>query len=111
MLHFMKLQPVPFKWIKSGKKIFELRLYDEKRRTIAIGDNIEFTDMESGEKVEVKVLGLHIFKNFEELYLNIPKNLLGYSEEDKASASDMEKYYPLEEQEKYSVVAIEIKLI
>jgi len=111
MLHFMKLQPGPFEWIKSGKKTYELRLYDEKRRSISVGDIIEFTNMENNEKLKTEVLGLQKFKNFEELYMNIPKTNLGYSEEEQALPSDMEKYYPICEQEKYSVVAIEIKLI
>ncbi|MBQ1852397.1 MAG: ASCH domain-containing protein, partial [Lachnospiraceae bacterium] len=38
----MQLQPEPFDLIKSGAKTIELRLYDEKRRKIRIGDEIVF---------------------------------------------------------------------
>lgn len=42
MLHKMKLQEDPFKRIKNGTKTVEFRLYDEKRQSIQIGDEIEF---------------------------------------------------------------------
>ena len=32
MKHFMKLQKEPFEMIKLGKKIYEMRLLDEKRK-------------------------------------------------------------------------------
>ena len=44
MKHCMRLNPDPFRAIKSGQKIYELRLFDEKRRLIAPGDVIEFTN-------------------------------------------------------------------
>ena len=38
----MKLQSLPFSVIESGRKSIELRLYDEKRKQIAVGDTIHF---------------------------------------------------------------------
>ena len=38
----MKLQSLPFSVIESGRKSIELRLYDEKRKQIAVGDTIRF---------------------------------------------------------------------
>ena len=43
MTHYMKLNPEPFDKIASGKKTIELRLYDEKRKTVLPGDEIIFT--------------------------------------------------------------------
>ena len=43
MIHKMHLQPQFFNFIKSGIKTIELRLYDEKRQQIHLGDTIEFT--------------------------------------------------------------------
>ena len=40
MEHILKLQPKYFEYIKNGTKRIELRLYDEKRQKIAIGDTI-----------------------------------------------------------------------
>ncbi len=42
MVHEMLLAPKPFEMMKSGQKTIELRLYDEKRKHIQIGDRIRF---------------------------------------------------------------------
>ena len=42
MEHILKLQPKYFDYINKGTKRIELRLYDEKRQKIAIGDTIIF---------------------------------------------------------------------
>ena len=108
--HQMNLDPAPYEMIKSGSKTIELRLFDEKRRRINPGDTIVFTNNETGEKLFTRVLKLHCFKDFEELYKALPLMQCGYSEDDidKASPSDMEQYYSIEEQKKYGVVGIEL---
>ena len=87
-----------------------MRLYDEKRSVINIGDEIEFTNMENGNILSVEVIDLHQYKNFEELYSNFPKEKLGYKEEEIANVEDMSKYYSKEDILKYGVLGIEIKL-
>ena len=106
----MKLHPAPFGMIKSGKKTFELRLYDEKRQKIAVGDKISFTDRDSGDVTVKTVIGLHRFESFKELYNSLPLLKCGYTEEDVslASPSDMETYYSPEEEKKYGVIGIEL---
>ncbi len=113
MVHAMKLNPKPFKAIASGEKIYELRLYDEKRQEVKVGDTIVFTNLgNTDETITVTVLCLHLFKNFEQLYQSLPLERCGYTEEELATASprDMEAYYSVEEQSRYGVVAIEIAL-
>ena len=109
----MKLQPSPFERIKSGKKTIELRLYDEKRRKIQSGDEIEFTNAETGEIISVTVVDLFVFDSFSDLYKSLPLDSCGYSESEIASASpeDMSFYYSEEEQKKYGVVGIKIALL
>ena len=114
MRYQMKLRSQPFEMIRSGKKIFELRLYDEKRQQIKMGDEIEFSCAdEKREPFVVVVTGLHLFKNFAELYASLPLLQCGYTEEnvDKANPNDMNRYYSVEEQAKYGVVGIEIMLL
>ena len=41
-MHIMKLQEEYFNFIKNGTKQYEIRLNDEKRRRIKVGDFIEF---------------------------------------------------------------------
>ena len=108
----MKLNPAPFDMIRLGLKTVELRLYDEKRRQIKAGDLIEFTSTATGETLLCDVLSLHLFKSFAQLYRALPLTRCGYTEDDVGSASpdDMNAYYSPEEQEKYGVVGIEIKI-
>lgn len=110
MLHTMKLFPEPFIMIKSGKKTIELRLFDEKRQKIKSGDNIVFTNTETGEMLIKSVVKMHRFNSFEELYKTLPLLQCGYTTENigKAHPSDMEQYYSIKEQKKYGVVGIEL---
>lgn len=114
MIHEMKLHEGPFELIESGKKRYELRLFDEKRRLLSVGDTVVFTMTTDGERrLTVEVVALHRFASFEELYDSLPLLECGYSEDELASASprDMEAYYSLEEQSRYGVVAIEVKAV
>ena len=111
MEHKIHLHDEPFKLIKSGFKTIEMRLYDEKRRKIKIGDAIEFTNRVTSEKITVLVINLYLFDSFKDLYDVFDKKSIGYMEEEEAKPSDMEKYYDKEDIEKYGVVGIEIKVI
>ena len=113
MTHNMKLKPSPFEMIKSGQKTIELRLYDEKRRLVNVGDMIVFTNNKSGEALSAKVINLHRFDSFESMYKSLPLTKCGYTKENfaLASADDMLSYYSKEEQAMYGVVGIEIELI
>lgn len=113
MTHNMKLHKRPFDMIKCGEKIFELRLFDEKRRAIQADDEIEFTcSSDNSRKLLCRVLKLHVFDTFKELYESLPLDRCGYTESELPSASykDMGEYYPQEMQMKYKVVAIELEI-
>lgn len=107
----MKLNDVPFETIENGTKTIELRLYDEKRRKIKIGDTICFKGKASTIKAIVKAL--HIFRNFDELYAALPLDKCGYTADELATASpeDMLEYYTKEQIKKYGVVGIQIEVI
>lgn len=109
-MHHMKLRPSPFERIKNGEKTIELRLYDEKRRKIRVGDGIVFENTESGETLERIVSALHRFDSFEALYKALPLLRCGYTEADVKDAhpADMEAYYSKEEEAKYGVLGIEL---
>ena len=113
MTHYMNLASEPFEQISSGAKTIELRLYDEKRQTVSAGDTIIFTNLADNRQVSAKVLKLHIFDSFKELYNNLPLLKCGYTEQelDTASPDDMLAYYPKEKQDRYKVVGIELELI
>ena len=113
MTHIMRLNPAPFEMIACGDKTIELRLNDEKRRKIKIGDEITFVNTENSLKtIKVEVIGIYRFKSFKELYANLPLLECGYTKEDVMTAEpeDMLAYYSEEQQKKYGVLGIEIEL-
>ena len=111
MLHQMKLQPNPFRKIKSGSKTIELRLNDEKRQQVQVGDFIEFTMLDdTAQKLTVRVTALHHFNSFAELYAALPKEKLGYAPDETPVPDHMDAYYPRDKQKKYGVFGIELRL-
>ncbi len=54
MEHVMKLRPNPFSMIKSRQKTIELRLYDEKRQLLSVGDIIRFVNTKDETDVLLK---------------------------------------------------------
>lgn len=109
--HEMSLRPGPFAKIADGSKRYELRLHDEKRRMISIGDTITFTCTSDERKVHTRVISLHPFSTFAELYNSLPLTECGYTPETacKADPRDMEKYYPPEKQHEHGVLAIGVE--
>ena len=109
MKHNKNLNNRPFKSIKEGTKTIELRLNDEKRSLLKVGDEIEFTNRDTNEKLSVDIINLHKYPSFEELYKHFDKVEMGYNKDDIAEPKDMEAYYSKEEQNKYGVLGIEIR--
>lgn len=73
MKHIMTLFIEPFESTRSGNKQVEVRLNDEKRRKIKVGDIIQFEKLpDRSEKLEVVVEELLVFRSFEEMYNSIP---------------------------------------
>jgi ASC-1-like (ASCH) protein len=114
MIHTMHLAAEPFGWIKDGKKAsIEVRLFDEKRRMIAIGDTIIFKKLASSEEtVEAHVKALLRFESFRDLFSLIPRQLLGHEGlcVDQQVAR-MRKYYSEEEEKKYGVLGIWFEVV
>ncbi len=107
----MSLQAEPFDLIKSGLKTVELRLYDEKRQRIQIGDEIVFSSADDlSEKLAALVTALHRYPDFRSLIDMVPVLQLGYKSKGEA-LSAVSRYYTQEQQEKYGVVGITISLI
>lgn len=114
MLHTMKLTASPFEMIQDGRKTIELRLNDDKRQRVQVGDQIAFEHLDDVDKtILVEVLALHYFHSFDELYQTLPLLKCGYTLDTltTASASDMLSYYSLEQQSQYGVVGIEVRIV
>ncbi|MGM9873346.1 MAG: RNA-binding protein [Bacilli bacterium] len=85
-----------------------MRLCDEKRSLIAVGDTIEFTNINTHEICECIVTNLYKYECFDELYKHHNKISIGYSDNEVADPSDMLVYYSDENIRKYGVLGIEI---
>ena len=76
----MKLQPKYFDFIKNGTKRIELRLFDDKRKAILLGETIRFIkEPERTESFEVTVTGLLRYDNFEKLIKDFDISILADS--------------------------------
>ena len=75
MLHKMKLNESPFNRMKNGTKTIEIRLFDEKRQQIKVGDKIEFSKLpDLQEKLLVDVVELYREDTFENLFRKLYTN-------------------------------------
>ncbi|MDE7082488.1 MAG: ASCH domain-containing protein [Clostridia bacterium] len=108
----MKLAAEPYELIASGKKTVEVRLYDEKRKQISVGDTIEFFRLNANVSLTAKVVAVHRFDSFRELFASalFPKTGSGDLSETDA-ADTMYKYYTKEQESHFGVLGIEIVLI
>ncbi len=110
--HMMHLSEEPFNWIREGKKIVEIRLFDEKRRGIELGDIIIFKKLNDNKEIKVKVKGLLRFSNFRDLFSFIPKkNLAHESLTLDEQIKRIRDYYSKEKEEQYGVLAIWFEVI
>ena len=108
-VHKMNLYPDAFELIENGSKKVEMRLNDEKRQKLTIGDLVIFTNTETKEEIIVEVIDLKTFKSFNELYSSYEKTAIGYKKDEVANPNDMLNYYSQEQIDKYGALAIEIK--
>lgn len=111
MTHKMNLWHDSFVKIQQGTKTIEMRLWDEKRARIAVGDRIVFTDTETGAELLCVVIRLHRYPNFQALYAHHDKVSIGYAEQEPADPNDMLLYYSKEDIAKYGVVGIELQAL
>ena len=109
----MKLQPEYFNFILNGTKRIEIRLNDEKRQTIKLGDKIKFLKEHNlTEFFEARVVGLLRYNSLEEMFNDYDISILSdKSMTKKELISVLEQFYTKDKQEKYGVLGIRIELI
>lgn len=128
MLYKMKLQKDPFDRMKNGTKTIEFRLYDEKRQKVKVGDQIEFSELpDLKNKLLMDVTSLYRANSFKELFTNIfganrpniystegrlasHQNEILSEKEITEMADSMHEYYSPEEEAKYGVLGIGVKI-
>lgn len=106
--HKMKLVDFAFNKINNKEKDIELRLNDDKRKQINIGDIIEFEHIDTHEIIRTQVTNLYRYSTFKEIFNNFDFRRFGLENNDY---NVMYSFYTKEEENKYGVLGIEIKLI
>lgn len=111
MTHQMKLGREWFDKIAAGKKVFEARLNDKKRRNIKAGDEIEFsTNDEPAQKMQVRVISTQVFRDFRDMLTALDVEKFGDHSPD-SFLSVLSQFYSEEDQEKYGVMAMGVERI
>ena len=97
-----------FEIVKQGKKDIEVRINDEKRRQLKIGDTLVFLKRPNDdEEIRAKVVALEYYDYFYNLVEHYDMERLyleGYTKEQYLE--EMKRFYTIEEQEENGVVAI-----
>ncbi len=106
----MKLNNNPFNLVKDGHKTIEVRLNDEKRRLLNIGDHIEFTNIKTNERIKVVVIDLLKYKTFKELFNNYEPFYFGGNNKE-ILLNNIMSYYSIAQEKKFGVLGIKIKII
>ena len=111
--HTMKLQPKYYNFIINGTKRIEIRLNDEKRKLIKVGDIIEFQkEPELQESFKVKVTDLIKYNTLEEMFNDFDISILASKETLKEELlTTLEKFYPKEKQQEYGILCVKFEVI
>lgn len=113
MKYIMKLNPKYFEYMKNGTKEVEIRLNDDKRKNIKIGDEIIFQkEPELKEELCTKVEMLFIKQSFKDILMDLDvKQYADQKETRENFLNDLYKFYTKEQEEKYGVIGIKVKKV
>lgn len=109
----MKLKAVYFDKIKSGQKIYEIRLNDKKRQLIDVGDIIIFKkEPELKDTLKTVVKDLIYFKTFNEMVNTLPMDKIGFEKNTKTEVENIYySFYSNDDELTYGVVAIKVEVV
>ena len=110
-MHKLNVKEKYYNMLKLGTKTIELRLFDDKRKSIKVGDSIEFSNnSDANDKFTAIVINLHKASNFMELCKNINCRDAGFTTNEEL-VKVLEEFYSLDRQKEFGVVGIEIQKI
>ena len=100
-------------YILNGTKRIELRLYDEKRQQIKIGDIIKFyKEPKLKDTFRAKVIGLLRYNSFYDMFKDLDISILADVSMTKNELMDeLCRFYTVDNQLKYGVIGIRIELL
>lgn len=109
---YMCLHSKNFEYIKNGTKRIELRLNDEKRKSICIGDYIEFKDLNTDDKILVRVIALLNYEKLEDLISDHKIEVLINKDFTKDELINMfNNIYSIEKQKEYNILGIKFEIV
>ena len=111
---YLSLKSEYFNSIATEKKLFEGRMYKGKYRSICVGDNLLFTNVEDkkdNRMLRVIVKSIHIFATFEDAFILINNNLAVPNHSLDETLKIYYSFYPKKIVKKHGVVFYGIKLV
>ena len=113
MNHVMKLRPTYFDMIADGTKIYEIRLNDEKRQLVQVGDIITFQrEPELAQTCTTIVTELLHFDTFNQMASKLPLAKVGFANMTPDEVVEIyHQFYTPENEQKYGVLAIKVENI
>ncbi|MBT7903512.1 hypothetical protein HN587_06640 [Candidatus Woesearchaeota archaeon] len=110
--HQMRLESICFDEIAADLKLVELRLLDEKRSKISIGDIIEFKKRPNlEESITVRVTNIKTYSSWQELVNDTPLKYFGPRWKSKKDLIESSSGYDSEKEQKYQNVAFYISRV
>ena len=94
----------------KGIKTVQARLYDNKRRTFRVGDRIRLLRRPDGQSLMMEVIDLHVTPSFSELFEIASLKDFGFDSVEHG-LSEIRKYYPEDDELRYGVVGIRVRLV
>ena len=107
------LHPEVFDIVTKGEKNVEVRLNDEKRRKLKVGDTLIFLKRpDEIETISAKITDLVPFSSFLDVvdYYEMKRIYLEFTTKEEY-INIMRQFYSQEDESKYGVIAIEFEII
>ena len=97
--------------IKSGTKTIEMRLNDAKRRTLQIGETVDFIDLTTSQHLVTRLISIQSYPNFESLLSQYTAVQVGSAPETPVTqmVQEMLTLYSPTQVQQLGVVALQIQ--
>ncbi len=107
------LHPEIFELVREGTKDVEVRVYDEKRRQLKVGDTLLFLKRpDDKEKIRVEVTNIALYSDFREVTYAYPMERIYMKDTTQDDyLALMGQFYKPEEVLENGVVALEFQIL
>jgi ASC-1-like (ASCH) protein len=112
--HDMRLGDDAFNAIRFGDKVFESRLFDNKRSKFKVGDVVRcFLRTSENIFVDIKIIELKRYASFGEMFSELGADVFGFNDIDDPDSFVFyhRKYYTEKKEKKFGVLAIKMEVV